>query len=187
MSRPRLQPALLPALLSAIALCVLLAGCGGDNLDEVRRYASEVNSRPPTPIEPLPTVKTYDSYTYEAAALRDPFTPSRIGTAAGGEGNALSPDPNRLKELLEDYPLDSLRMVGTLARGSQQWSLIQDKEGAVHRVQTGNYMGQNYGKIVAITEQSTDLIEIVDDGQGGWIERPASLALSEPTEEGAKQ
>lgn len=169
-------------------LCVLLAGCGGGDLDEVRRYADEVKARPAAPIEPLPTVKTYDSFTYEAAALRDPFTPSQIGMAASaGAGGALRPDLNRAREPLEDYPLDSLRMVGTLARDGQKWSLIQDKEGAVHRVQVGNYIGQNYGKITAITEQGTDLIEIVDDGQGGWIERPASLALSEPTEGGEKK
>ncbi len=180
MSRSRAQ--------SVIALCVLLAGCGGDNLDEVRHYVDEVKARPVAPIEPLPVVKTYDSFTYEAAGARDPFTPSRLSTAAsGGEGNALRPDPNRAREPLEDYALDSLRMVGTLARDVQQWSLIQDQEGAVHRAQVGNYMGQNDGKIVAITEQGTDLIEIVDDGQGGWIERPASLALSEPTEGGVKK
>lgn len=174
-----------PRVPSVVALCVLLAGCGGDKPDELRRYVDEVKARPPSPIEPLPIVKTYASFTYEAEALRDPFAPAQLGlTAAGG---ALRPDPDRPRELLEDYPLDSLRMVGTLARANQQWALIQDKEGRVHRVQAGNYMGQNYGKIVAITEQSTDLIEIVDDGQGGWIERPASLALSEPTEGGAKK
>jgi type IV pilus assembly protein PilP len=171
-----------------IAFGVLLAGCGGGDLDEVRRYADEVKVRPAAPIEPLPTVKTYNSYAYEAAALRDPFTPSQLSAAApGGAGGALRPDLNRAKEMLEDYPLDSLRMVGTLSRDGRTWSLIQDKEGAVHRVQVGNYMGQNYGKITAITEQGTDLIEIVDDGQGRWIERPASLALSEPTEGGAKK
>lgn len=173
---------------SVIVLCILLAGCGGDDLDEVRRYVDEVKARPPAPIEPLPTVKTYDSYTYEAVALRDPFAPSQLSTAASnGAAGALRPDLNRAKEPLEDYPLDSLRMVGTLARDGHKWSLIQDQEGAVHRVQVGNYAGQNYGKITAITEQSTDLIEIVDDGQGGWIERPASMALSEPTEGGTKK
>ncbi|MCL4315652.1 MAG: pilus assembly protein PilP [Gammaproteobacteria bacterium] len=172
-----------------LMLCLLLYGCGGDDLDEVRRYADEVKARSAAPIEPLPTVKTYDSFSYEAtAALRDPFTPSKLSTAASdGANGALRPDLNRAREPLEDYPLDSLRMVGTLARDGQKWSLIQDKEGAVHRVQVGNYMGQNYGKITAITEQGTDLIEIVDDGQGGWIERPASMALSEPTEGGAKK
>jgi len=120
--------------------------------------------------------------------LRDPFTPSQLSTAASdGAGGTLRPDLNRAREPLEDYPLDSLRMVGTLSRDRRKWSLIQDQEGAIHRVQVGNYMGQNYGKITAITEQSTDLIEIVDDGQGGWIERPASMALSEPTEGGTKK
>ncbi len=174
-----------PRILYTVILFGLAQGCGVDKLEEMRSYAEEVKARPVAPIEPLPVVKTYDSFTYEDADLRDPFTPSRLSTAASGGG--LSPDPNRAREPLEGYPLDSLRMVGTLARDGREWSLIMDTGGTVHRIQEGNYLGQNDGKIIAITEQGTDLIEIIDDGQGAWIERPASLTLSEPTEGVAKK
>ncbi len=175
-----------PRILYTVILFGLSVGCSVDHLEEMRSYAEEVKARPVAPIEPLPVVKTYDRFTYEAAGARDPFTPSPLlGTAAAGDG--LSPDPNRAREPLEGYPLDSLRMVGTLARDGRQWSLIMDTGGAVHRIQVGNYLGQNHGKIVVITELGTDLIEIIDDGQGVWIERPTSLTLSEPTEGVAKK
>ncbi len=95
------------------------------------------------------------------------------------KGSGIRPDVNRPREALEEYPLDSLRMVGTLEQGGQMWALVRAEDGTIHRVQPGNYVGQNYGRITRITESKIELVEIVPDGLGGWMERPATLALSE--------
>ena len=80
-------------------------------------------------------------------------------------------------EELENFELDSLRMVGTLQNPGSLWGIVLDGDGTVHRVTTGSYMGRNYGKVTRIAEDRIEVREVVGDGQGGWDERPASLAL----------
>lgn len=158
----------------------LLAGCG-NNTEDLQGYIEQVKARPKGPIEPIPIIKPYETFAYTVTNLRDPFTPppvpddSRRQTA----GDGLKPDANRPKEALEEFPLDSLRLVGSLERGGSKWSVVKAPDGAIHRVQPGNYLGQNDGKITRISDELIELTEIVEDGQGGWIERQASLALSE--------
>lgn len=167
--------------LLALLTPLLLAGCSGDNLDDLRAYAEQVKARKHGGIEPLPEIKPHEAFLYQATDLRDPFAPAPFAQSAPSApvAGGVRPDVNRSKEPLEDFPLDTLRMVGTLERNQDRWGLVQAKDGTVHRVKTGNYAGQNYGKIVAISEQQIDLTEIVPDGLGGWTERKASLALTE--------
>lgn len=170
------------SLLPAILAPLLLTACSGDNLDDLRTYAQEVKARKHGNIEPLPEIKPHETFLYQASDLRDPFAPAPFAVAAAtatAAANGLRPDMNRSREPLEEFPLDTLRMVGTLDRKQERWGLVQAKDSTVHRVKTGNYIGQNYGKIVAISEQEIGLIEIVPDGLGGWTERKASLALTE--------
>jgi len=162
---------------------VLMAGCSGGGTQDLESWVEEVRSRQNSRIEPLPEFKPYETFLYQAQDLRSPFQPgeSRTLKVPGEEpkGSGIRPDMNRVREPLEEYPLDSLRMVGTLEQGGQSWALVQTKEGTIHRVQPGNYLGQNYGRITRITESQIELVEIVPDGLGGWMERPATLALSE--------
>ncbi|MBI3344978.1 MAG: pilus assembly protein PilP [Gammaproteobacteria bacterium] len=158
----------------------LLAGCG-NNTEDLQSYIEQVKARPKGPIEPMPIIKPYETFAYTATNLRDPFTPpvvpgeSKTQTAGGG----LKPDANRPKEALEEFPLDALRLVGSLERSGGKWSIVKAPDGAIYRVQPGNYLGQNNGKITRISDELIELTEIVEDGQGGWMERQASLALSE--------
>lgn len=169
-------------ILLALLAPLLLTACGGDNLDDLRAYAEEVKARKHKRIEPLPEVKPHETFLYQAFELRDPFAPapfSRAAATAPTSNNGIRPDTNRRREPLEEFPLDTLRMVGTLERNQERWGLIQAKDGTVHRLKVGNYIGQNYGKIVAISEQEVSLVEIVPDGLGGWTERKAALAITE--------
>jgi len=151
-----------------------LAGCGNDN-QELRAKIEEIKAKPGGRIEPLPEVKPYETFAYGVADQRSPF---EAGTpAAALAPNALRPDPSRPREFLEQFSLDTLRMVGTLNLGGRQHGLVQTKDGLVHRVLPGNYIGQSDGRITAIEEGKISLIEIVPDGMGGFIERPAALAL----------
>ncbi len=127
-------------------------------------------------MQPLPEVKPYDSFKYEAQNLRSPFVP-------GGSGESSSPSvrPNvkRNREFLEQFPLDTMRMVGTLSMGGHRYGLVKTRDGRVIRVQAGNYIGQNEGHITQIDDSRITLTEIVPDGLGGYMERGASLALNE--------
>ena len=156
-----------------------LAACGSD-MDDLDSYINSVKARPGGRIEPLPEITPYEVFTYvaDAEGLRSPFvpdTPQAAGPAAGGA----SPDPDRPAEFLESFPLDTLRMVGTLDVNETVYGLVQTSDGLIHRVVPGNYMGQNDGRITQITESEIVLVEIISDGIGGYIERDAAIGLSD--------
>ena len=163
-----------------LSLCLGLAACGSDN-DDLDRYINEVKARPGGRIEPLPEITPYETFTYiaDAEGLRSPFVPDSPQAAAGVGANNTRPDPERSREFLEQFPLDTLRMVGTLEMGETQFGLVQTSDGLIHRVVPGNYMGQNDGRIVEINESEIALVEIISDGIGGYIEREAAVGLSD--------
>ncbi|NLG75532.1 MAG: pilus assembly protein PilP [Xanthomonadaceae bacterium] len=160
----------------AIALLLLLGGCASD-MEQLQQQVAAIKAKPGERIEPLPEIKPYESFTYQASSLRSPFVPS--APARGDIASAVRPDIKRPREFLEQFPLDTMRMVGTLQLQGRNYGLVQGKDGLVHRVLPGNYMGQNDGRIVSITNTRISIIEIVPDGLGGYIERPAALALTE--------
>jgi type IV pilus assembly protein PilP len=160
-----------------------LVACSGDPTADLEIYVAEVKDRQVEDIDPLPEFKPYESFTYLAADLRDPFTEPTFAhpqaVVARTSDNGIKPDFDRPTEALEEFPLDSLRMVGTLEQNEENWALINDTDGTIHRVQMGNYAGQNHGKITHVSEFEIELTEIVPDGIGGWMERQASIAISE--------
>ncbi|MGI9246428.1 MAG: pilus assembly protein PilP [Steroidobacteraceae bacterium] len=162
----------------ALLACALalLAGCG-DDLDELQVQVDQIKNSPGIGIEPLPEVKPYETFDYTAYSQRSPFEPG-VTINANSPG-AIRPDSNRPREFLEQFPLDTLRMVGTVRAQGALFGLVQTKDGLVHRVSPGNHLGQADGRIKTIEEGKISLIEIVPDGMGGFIERPAALALSE--------
>jgi type IV pilus assembly protein PilP len=162
----------------ALLACTLalLGGCG-DDLDELQAQVDEIKSAPGTGIEPLPEVKPYETFDYAASEERSPFEPGMAPTA--NAPNAIRPDQNRPREFLEQFSLDTLRMVGTVKLHGRFFGLVQTRDGLVHRVLPGNHLGQADGRVTTIEEGKISLIEIVPDGMGGFIERPAALALSE--------
>ncbi|HLK71167.1 MAG TPA: pilus assembly protein PilP, partial [Steroidobacteraceae bacterium] len=161
-------------LLAAAATCtLLLAGCSSGDAD-LNNFIRHVKTEPGGRVEPLPEVKPYEAFTYSDQNLRSPFVPSM------GVTNTVRPDAHRVREFLEQYSLDTLRMVGTLTLGGSHYGLVLATDGRVHRVIVGNHMGQNDGTINEITASKISLTEIVPDGLGGYVERPASLALTSP-------
>lgn len=164
-------------------VCVLasLAGCGssGDFAD-LRAYMDEVRARPKGSIEPLPKFQPYESFTYRAASLRSPFQPPvKIDVVSRQKGtDEIKPDESRVKQFLEGFNIENFEMVGTLENSNGLFALISGA-GGVHRVKVGDFLGRNHGKILAVDESKIDVIEIVPDGEGGWLERPRSLSLKE--------
>ena len=164
------------SLLACASIGLTACGAGMDDLDA---YINEVKARPGGRIEPLPEITPYEVFTYVAdvEGLRSPFMPDT--PQAAGPAGGTRPDPDRPREFLEGHPLDSLRMVGTLNLGETAYGLIQTPDGLIHRVLPGNYMGQNDGRIVEISESEIQLVEIISDGIGGYIERDAAISLSD--------
>jgi type IV pilus assembly protein PilP len=153
-----------------------LAGCSGGQSD-LQKWIADTKKKPGGRIQALPEVKPYETYVYSAAKLRSPFQPQ--GPGAGNGQASLRPSSRRNREFLEGFSLDTLRMVGTFKVGSNFYGLVQSKDGLVHKIQPGNYLGQNDGKVTEITGGKISLVEIIPDGLGGYIERPASLALTD--------
>ena len=168
------------ALTASIAGCLfLLAGCENRDAD-LRQFIEATRREPGGNVAPLPDVRPYEAFTYGAQSLRSPFLPGLPGGLGGANGApSLRPDSKRNREILEQYSLDQLRMVGTLSISGRLFGLVKVKEGLVYRVLPGNYMGQSDGKVADVTASKISLTEIVPDGLGGYMERPASLALSE--------
>lgn len=161
--------------LAALA-ALALSGCSTD-MEELQQRVGEIKGRPGERIEPLPEIKPYEAFAYNAADMRSPFVPS--APARSDLATGVRPDVKRPREFLEQFPLDTMRMVGTLQLQGKSYGLVQGKDGLVHRVLPGNFVGQNDGRIVGITGTKISVIEIVPDGLGGYIERPAALALTE--------
>jgi len=154
----------------------VLAGCSGGQSD-LQKWIEATKKKPGGRIQALPEVKPYETFVYGAASLRSPFQP--VGPNASGGLTSLRPSVRRNREFLEGFSLDTLRMVGTFKVGGNFFGLVQSKDGLVSKVRPGNYLGQNDGKVTDISSGKISLVEIIPDGLGGYIERPASLALSD--------
>ncbi len=168
-----------------IMLSIIIAGCSNnERRAELQNYVNKIKSRQIKEIEPLPEVKPYETFTYSDTNLRSPFMPSTPVEVAKNvvNDNGIHPDTNRRKEPLESFPLDSLRMMGTLEKNGRRWAIVEDTDGTVHRISKGNFVGQHDGKVEDITEEKVIITEIIPDGSGGWRERKAQLALVDQSE-----
>lgn len=167
-------------LIAACALAVL-HGCGaGGDFSDLQAFMDEVRAKPKGAIEPLPQFLPYEAFSYGASSLRSPFQPPiKIEMASRQKGSKeIKPDETRVKQFLEGFNIEAFEMVGTLANKDGVFALVSGA-GGVHRVKVGDYLGRNYGRIQAIDETKIDVVEIVPDGEGGWLERPRSLTLKE--------
>lgn len=159
-----------------LAVAVLsTSGCKRGKSD-LEAWIEEVKARPAPPLDPLPVMKQFETFEYAAQHLRDPFS---APTADADGGGGMRPDPNRRKEVLEAFPLDSLDMVGTIGSGDGLIGLVMGPDKVTYRVRPGNYMGLAEGRVVAVFDDRIDLVELVPDGAGGWLERQAQIALED--------
>lgn len=161
---------------------VMLAGCGrgvtstpGD-APNLEKWVADVRARPAPALEPLPVMQQFETFEYSAQGLRDPFTDA-WANPQGSSGPR--PDPNRRKEPLEAFPLDSLDMVGTIGAGAGIVAVVMAPDKVSYRVRPGVYLGQSDGRVTGVFEDRIELVELVPDGAGGWLERPAALSLED--------
>jgi type IV pilus assembly protein PilP len=169
--------------LVALAMLLILGACG-EGFSDLRSFVKESEKSVGRKIEALPQVKPFAPFAYEGFDLPDPFKPRKLAIKQDNAG-ANAPDLNRRKELLEAFPLEQLRMVGTLYQSGTMFALVR-AERTLYRVRKGNYLGQNFGLIVDITDSEIKLKEIVQDTAGDWAERESVLPLLEGPAQGGK-
>jgi len=163
--------------LASILIVFALTGCGGGSMGDLQTFVAETGKDMQGKIEPLPEVKAYEPFTYDAFDLPDPFKPRKLSTSGGGGG--IQPDLNRPKEPLEAFSLETLNMVGMLSRKGVIHAVIRTPDKAIYHVKKGNYVGQNFGLVTQITDSEVTLREIVQDSAGDWSERTSTLILQE--------
>jgi type IV pilus assembly protein PilP len=171
-------------LLLPVALAVL-GGCSSE-IDELRKFVRESDKGLPRKIETLPAVKPFEPFAYEGFDLPDPFKPRKLAVPKEGAGGGVAPDLNRRKEPLEAFPLEQLKMVGTLSQNKETYALVRADK-TLYRVRKGNYMGQNFGLITDVTDNEIKLKEIVQDSAGDWAERQSVLPLLEEAGKGDRK
>ncbi|MEB0040192.1 MULTISPECIES: type 4a pilus biogenesis lipoprotein PilP [unclassified Pseudomonas] len=160
---------------------ISLAGCDNANqFGDLQTYMDEVRARPTGVIEPLPKFRPYEAFSYSAAALRSPFQPPiKVDLTKRQKGSKeVKPDETRVKQFLEGFNIEQFEMVGTMANLSGTFALVRGA-GGVYRMKVGDYLGRNDGRIVAISDSQVDVVELVPDGEGAWLERPRIISLKE--------
>ena len=164
---------------------LLLAGCGDSDVREVRTWMNETKAETRPAVKPLPAPKEFVPYAYNQAAAVSPFSPEKLagpGTLASKQ-DAQQPDLQRPREVLENYPLDTIRMVGMMQKGGVSFALVQIDR-SVYRVRAGQHLGQNLGRVTRVTPGSLEIREMVQDAGGDWVERISKLELQESKEIG---
>jgi type IV pilus assembly protein PilP len=159
----------------ALCGCLVLAACGGESHQDLRAWMAAQGEGVKGKLDPLPQMKPYEPFTYNAFDLADPFKPRKIEPGRGS--SKLAPDLARRKEALEAFPLESLNMVGSLQPGKNTYGLVRTPQGEIYQVHVGNYMGQDYGIVTGITDGEIRLKELVQDSAGDWTERSSTLQL----------
>jgi type IV pilus assembly protein PilP len=167
----------IPWQLLLFVVAILSVAACSSSTDELKQKVAEIRARPGDRVEPLPEIKPYEAFKYDASSERSPFIPS--ASARSNLATSARPDVKRPREFLEQFSLDTLEMVGTMQLQGKTFALLQGKDGLVHRVQAGSYVGQADGRVTSITNTKVSVIELVADGLGGYIERPAALTLKE--------
>ena len=172
----------MPRFLAVALAVVALAGCSRGvtstpgEAPNLETWVAEVKARPAPPLDPLPVMQQFETFEYAAQGLRDPFSNAFTDRS---NGSGPRPDSDRRKQTLEQFPLDSLDMVGTLGDGGSIVALVMAPDKVTYRVRPGAYMGQSDGRVTDVLEDRIELVELVPDGAGGWLERPATVALED--------
>jgi type IV pilus assembly protein PilP len=173
-------------------LAVALAGCAPSNETELRQWMAEVKQQVRPVTQTVPEPKEFTPYSYEGRGLVDPFDAQKVVMAVARQQNvratagAIRPDLERRRETLEGFPLDQIKMVGTMRQSNVNVALLESG-GATHTVRVGNYVGQNFGLVTRISENEVQIKEIVQDAAGEWVERPAKLELQEAAQKGSRR
>ncbi len=159
---------------------LLIVGCGGEEFQDLRDFVKNAGADMRGKVEPPPEIKPYEPFSYDnSTAIQDPFKPRKADLKNSSRAGQNQPDLDRPKEELEEFPLESLKMVGYLQRAKTGYAVIRSSDSKLHRVRAGNYIGLNFGQIISVTDTEIKIKEMVQDSAGDWSERESSLQLVE--------
>jgi len=164
--------------LLVLTIYLMIVACSSADYSDLDTFIANSGEGLRGQVDPLPEVKQHHSFTYKAFDISNPFVPRRSEQVRSA-GSGIQPDLNRRKEALENFPLESLSMVGSLEKDGHIFALVKSPEGTLHRVKEGNYLGQDFGKINGIAESEIKVVEIVQDGVDEWMERSNKLMLAD--------
>ena len=168
-----------------LAVGLLLAGCNDSDVKEVKQWMADTKAQTRPTVTPIAPPKTFVPFEYSHKDMMEPTNPTKLiaelQRAASKSNNPFKPDPTRRKELLESFPLDTIKMVGTLEKAGTVFALLQIDR-VVYQVKTGQYLGQNDGRIASVTEDTVTITERVQDAAGEWVERISKLELQDSKE-----
>lgn len=163
-----------------LASLLLLTACGGEEFQDLRDFVKNAGADMRGKVEPPPDIKPYEPFSYDNEAnLPDPFKPRKPDARNANRSGQNQPNLNRPKEELEDFPLESLKMVGFLLQKGVGHAVVRSSEGKIYRIKAGNYIGLNFGQVISVTENEAKIKEMVQDSVGDWSERESSLLLAE--------
>ena len=161
-----------------IVFAVAAGGCAEKSIDDLHNFTKNARVGKKPRVEPLPRIPPHETFVYTASELTDPFSSGNLRRKkAPPTTGGLEPDTTRRKEPLEQFPLDAITMVGTLSRDKTAWAILRAPDGTVHRAQRGNYVGQSFGVITNVTEEKTELKELVRGATNNWVEREATITI----------
>lgn len=171
--------------ITPVLLAMLLAGCGDSDVREVRTWMEETKAQTKPSVKPLPASKEFVPYAYNQAQAPDPFGADKLAGPGmlAAQPNVGQPDLNRPREALENYPLDTMKMVGMMQKGGVGFALVQI-ERSVYHVRAGQRLGQNLGQVTRVTPAAVEIREMVQDAGGDWVERISKLELQQSKEIG---
>lgn len=159
-----------------------LCGCFGQEVADLQHWMDETRAQSTAVIKPIPVPKSFTPFQYTASSEIDPYSADKLRAVLvrleANANNGLQPDLSRRKEATENFPLDTVTMVGTLERPGMSYALVK-ADATVYHVRVGNFVGQNFGKIVGISESAVEVVETVKDENGEWAQRPTRLELQE--------
>jgi type IV pilus assembly protein PilP len=168
-----------------VVVALMLAGCGASSEDELRQWMQEQKSQTRPKVTPISEPKQFKPESYAQVTAIEPFSNQKLtqalkrdSTQTAVSGALIAPELARRKEALESFPLDTMALVGSLIKTGQPVALVK-VDNLLYQVRLGNYLGQNYGRVITIAETEVSLREIVQDAAGEWIERTATLQLQE--------
>jgi type IV pilus assembly protein PilP len=176
----KLDAGLIPALLMALVVSVLTA-CSGSEQVEVKDWMKQQKAKTPANVAPIAPPVVFSPVPYTQGGTSDPFDDSKLKAAlakarAASGASALQPDLARKREALEAFPIDNIRMIGYVVKQGKPTALLSSAS-TLYNTVVGNYVGQDFGKVMAISEQEITIKELVQDGAGVWTERTTKLPL----------
>ena len=175
--------AAMPRLALLCMVCFALQACQSSELSDLQEFVATAYQDKKPEIESLPEIQPYKGFEYSATEENDPFSVGNIAASHAAESSAsgVGPEQNRRREPLEEYPLDALKLVGTMEQEITPWVIVQTSEGTAHRATVGNYMGQNEGKIkqIRLDEQAVVLVELVRNSAGRWVTREVEITIDD--------